>query len=972
MNTWSVNTQAGYTFRFVLFLLLALCGKNGFSQEPVLKTAYSYRLYTIHDGLPEMICYSLYQDSKGFMWIGTINGFARYDGYTFHPYLAVSDEAISGFNEDAQGTISGIAVKRLHRLDAERDTVFSGPIVPKVADKYADVISKSMPVGYAIYQIDNSRAVYSFTDSGLVKIWEHETLNKMHDGQKPCWDKNNKRFFVPTVEGVYIIGENGVVTDSFAINTMNCFIPYKGGFRAVADDGIYEYDNHSLTCILKYPFHTGNMKDYSLLEDANGNQIIRAENAIFRYANGQLETITDQIAQTNDMCFDREGNLWVATAGGVYNFFGLNFKNHILSSKENIIRSVIIDKNNQTWMASLQGDLVRLQNEKVEKIAYPASPHPFVFFDENAITSGDDLYLSGSGGVLHYNLKSRKFNWLNLPADLYLHMLPLPDGDLAIGNYEVTSIYRPGKGIIRQFSISETKQMSICAVVDKQRRLLLGGTAGVVIINGDSIQHLTDERLRICRKMVYDNSGTLWLSFKNNLVSMKNDQFTIEHTFPNTLIRSIYFTRTNILIVATVDAIYLSKNGGNHLDFVRYDLYNGFNFLGVLTTSMAEDATGHVWLLTSDGAVLFHPEKLLRKQPTPLLYVQTMQSSTDNIVWANMTHSKLNYNSNNVKFRNVALCFSSTGNVRYHYRLLGFQNEWSEPTKQRELSFNNLPPGHYVFEIYADAGTDESRSETQSFAFTIKPAFWQTTWFLLACVASLLLAGAGVALKIQQRKNRALWEKLRAEKELNELRISSIRLKAIPHFNANILAAIEYYISNRTREEVIRILDIYSDFTYQTLSEVDKAARPLSEELEYVRMYLDLEKIRFLEKFDFQIKVDEGVNEDVQLPNMILHTYCENAVKHGLMPLESGGKLTIQVSQYGNIVCVSVEDNGVGRAYAAQNPHLHSSKQGLSILNRQIEIYNRFNPQKINQRIDDLEAGTRFTVEVPLDFAYIN
>jgi len=217
-----------------------------------------------------------------------------------------------------------------------------------------------------------------------------------------------------------------------------------------------------------------------------------------------------------------------------------------------------------------------------------------------------------------------------------------------------------------------------------------------------------------------------------------------------------------------------------------------------------------------------------------------------------------------------------------------------------------------------------------------------------------------------------LLEKLRTEKEINELRISSIRLKSIPHFNANILAAIEYYISNRTQEETMRVLGIYSDFTYKTLSEVDKAARTIEEELAYVKMYLDLEKVRFIDKFDFNINVEEGVDQSVQLPNMILHTYCENAVKHGLMSLKSGGLLTINVSQHDNFVRVSVEDNGVGRAAAAQNKHVHSTKQGLAILNRQIEIYNRFNKEKINQHIEDLEKGTRFTVEVPVGFSYVN
>jgi LytS/YehU family sensor histidine kinase len=330
----------------------------------------------------------------------------------------------------------------------------------------------------------------------------------------------------------------------------------------------------------------------------------------------------------------------------------------------------------------------------------------------------------------------------------------------------------------------------------------------------------------------------------------------------------------------------------------------------------------------------------------------------------------------NVRFSYVGLCFSDPDNVYYRYRLKGFQDEWSEPARQREVTFNNLPPGNYVFEIYADAGTEKSRSETQSIIFSIKPAFWQTIWFFVGCIILLILLSTGIALYIQRRKNRALMEKLRAEKELNELRISSIRLKAIPHFNANVLSAIEYSIANRTKEEAMRILGIYSEFTFRTLSDVDKAARPLSEELAYVKMYLDLEKVRFLDKFDFCIEVDDEVDRSVQLPNMILHTYCENAIKHGLMPLKTGGFLVIQVTQHGQTVCVNVEDNGVGRSYAGRNSHLHSTKQGLSILNRQIEIYNRFNKEKISQRVEDLfkdgkPAGTRFTVEVPLDYTYI-
>jgi hypothetical protein len=509
--------------------------------------------------------------------------------------------------------------------------------------------------------------------------------------------------------------------------------------------------------------------------------------------------------------------------------------------------------------------------------------------------------------------------------------------------------------------------------MDKEGRILIGGLQGITIMEGDSIYELKDsDDLLTCRTLVTDRAGKTWATSTNNkLFSIDGDSLKYEYTFDQP-IRGVHVTDSNILIVLTLGGIHIKPSGGE--EFIYYDRNNGFTGEKIQPNQLAEDAQGNIWIISEKAVTRFNPGELLQHQTAPRLLIQNIAVSTDNVTWdnvASLDSTKFDHNSRNFRFSVIGLNYSAVDNVRYHYRLLGFQDEWSEPTGNREVTFNNLPPGNYTFEIYADAGTDESRSEIQSLAFSIRPAFWQTAWFMVGSIICLILASAGVALYIQWRKNRILMEQLRAEKELNELRISSIRLKAIPHFNANVLAAIEYYITNRTKEEAMAILGTYSDFTYKTLSDVDKAARPLDEELAYVKMYLDLEKVRFLNKFDFLIEVEEGVDKQVQLPNMILHTYCENAVKHGLMPLNTGGRLTIHVSQNEQTVCISVEDNGVGRMHAAQNPQLHSSKQGLSILNRQIEIYNRFNRRKLNQRIDDLADGTRFTVEVPLEYTYI-
>jgi hypothetical protein len=413
-------------------------------------------------------------------------------------------------------------------------------------------------------------------------------------------------------------------------------------------------------------------------------------------------------------------------------------------------------------------------------------------------------------------------------------------------------------------------------------------------------------------------------------------------------------------------------------NIVTYDYSNGLSDCEPGWNTMTKDLDGNVWLATQSPNVLkFNPRKLFSRKHSPRLFIEKVESSTNNVDWKPVGNfEKLNYRNKNLKIGFAGLCFSNPHAVSYRYRLLGYQDEWSAAISENEVFFTNLPDGNYEFQLIADCGDDDTQTPIVSQHFSLTPAFWQTTWFLIVCIVLLMAASAGLALYIQRRKNRVLLERLETERELNDLRIRSIRLRAIPHFNANVLAAIEYYIMNLSKTEALRLLGIYSRFTFQTLREVDRASRSLNEELEYVKMYLELEKLRFVNKFDYQIDIEPTVDvENVQLPNMILHTYCEKAVKHGLSSKNGDGVLNSKIIQSGTLVSVSVEDNGVGREAASQNKNIPSSKQGLDILSRQIEIYNRFNETKINQKIDDLytdgqPSGTRFTVEVPYGFVY--
>ena len=962
-----------------MLCLLFLCGIGATAQESVLKSEYSYRRYTTHDGLPSNTNNNIIQDGKGFIWIAGPSGFIRYDGFTFTNFMEGRDANLYRLDKDENGNVRAFSQNLMYSFD-QNNTLIKTALS---ADRNrTDNTSFAHPDGYGIYFTPSSegrhQALYKVNGNQLEKVLEHPYLDDFPDDTHTFFDVEKQELYLFYDEDTIRIIASGKEAVTYTGVVARAACKFNNAVFIIALDGIYRFADRKMTRLIKADFHI-QVTPAKVIADAQGTLWFSGNNTLYRYDGEKIEAIF-RANVIKDFIFDNENNLWVVTFQGLYNLFRMDFMNYRLRDETDVVRTVVWHPAKDAVIAgTLNGKLIEIGRNGAREVRYPANPYDAAFFYDYSAVKEDALCLAGPGDVLMLN--DREKRWLNLPFfNTPVFVIPLSNGNWLEGGFGRLIEFSAKGKTVRDFGdFSMQQHVFAKPCFDAGGRLWLGGGKGITIYDYTAqsiVKTIFSDFLKPVRFMNNDAEGNVWFASENRLYISSGDTVRLERTLPRK-IDGIYFTRqSNRLIVVAIGGFYLFDKERKHAVFYNHE--NGFTGSESSSGAMAEDADGNIWMPTLEGLFRFHPEKLMNTAK-PKMQPVSFLSSTNNIQWKPVEEAaaKLNYLHKNIRFDFIGLSYTSAQNVRYHYRLLGFQNDWSEPTKQREVTFNNLPPGNYVFEIYADAGTDESRSETQSVSFTITPALWQTAWFRVLCVALLILASAGVALVVQRRKNKALMEKLRAEKELNELRISSIRLKAIPHFNANVLSSIEYYIANRTKEEAMRILSIYSDFTFKTLSEVDKASRPLSEELAYVKMYLDLEKIRFMDKFDFSIEVDKDVNESVQLPNMILHTYCENAVKHGLMPLKSGGRLTIHVSQHNRAIMVSVEDNGVGRAYAGQNPHLHSAKQGLSILNRQIEIYNRFNREKIIQQVIDLSKdgkpnGTRFTVEAPLDFTYVN
>ena len=191
-----------------------------------------------------------------------------------------------------------------------------------------------------------------------------------------------------------------------------------------------------------------------------------------------------------------------------------------------------------------------------------------------------------------------------------------------------------------------------------------------------------------------------------------------------------------------------------------------------------------------------------------------------------------------------------------------------------------------------------------------------------------------------------------------------------PHFALNILNAIQSLFYQKDFDKAKLLLSRYGKLNRAALQNAEKIAINLEDELDFVENFLALEKFRFEERFDYFIKVDKSLEvEEIQIPRMLIHTFAENAIKHGLFPKGEGGVLKINIHKKENRLLISIEDNGIGRAKSQELKTTNNGK-GLNIIQEIVKLYNKLQKTEISvQTIDLFEEnkalGTRVEISIP-------
>jgi LytS/YehU family sensor histidine kinase len=258
----------------------------------------------------------------------------------------------------------------------------------------------------------------------------------------------------------------------------------------------------------------------------------------------------------------------------------------------------------------------------------------------------------------------------------------------------------------------------------------------------------------------------------------------------------------------------------------------------------------------------------------------------------------------------------------------------------------------------------------------IIPPFWQTTWFrILAVVFLSLLFYCFYRYRIYLIRKRE-GEKTEINKRIAELRLSALRTQMNPHFIFNSISSIQNLISLEKKDDSMDYIGKFSRLIRLILHQAENNSIVLSEEVDLLRLYLEMETLRFEKSFSYHVEVDPKLEErEPEIPTMIIQPIVENAVVHGLLNKSKKGNLTINFTLKEEFVQCIVEDDGVGRRAAEEikkgKLFQHNSVatrvtgERLQILNKVFEM-----PTSI-QTIDLTDeagnpSGTRVIIDLPI------
>lgn len=771
---------------------------------------YVHTAWDTDDGLPQLSVYGIAQSRDGYLWIGTQEGLARFDGIRF----VVFDT----------GNVAGITSNWFSALCRDREAgIWAATLGPELVH-----IGKGEPQVFSVADKLPRCRVWGITQDqdGVLWLATDAGLTRFDAGRTVLPDAEGKREPAGSVGigtgGALWVGTRGAGLkriDRLKGTTLHRYEEFLG--RDIL--AVFEDSTRALWV------STAGRGVHRLLNDGS--------RTVYTTADGLPSNIVWAITE------DRDGNVWLGTDAGCVRYRDGHFSCFSTSNglTHNSVRSLYVDAEGNLWIGTSRGGLNRLKDGEFRAfgtaeglshdIALP------VCQDRRGV-----VWVGTAGGGLSFRAGQRGFApYGGVPelSDDYVRALwPASDGGLWIGtrneglkylrddtiktfgvndglpSASVRAVYEDTKGRVwvsagsalakledgrfRAYHMQDTVPSEVSVIYEAQNgRLWLGTIASglhVMEENGRIVPHADSRGRNLVGRRIYsiheDSKGTLWIGTDAGLWRFRDDTLRVysrhQGLYDNIVmcvlddqVGNLWMScNKGIFRVSKTDLESDDREGSGTLDCVSYGKSDGMRIAeceGGIQPSGWRDAEGRLWFPTSRGVVMTNPRRP-RSTSFPL-HVFVEQLVVDDTPVTLTEEVVIGPGPSRLQFHYTAPALWAPEKVNFEYWLEGFDQGWVRAGTRRIAYYGNIPPGRYTFKVKASNGGVIGSRDPAQLRLRVRPAFHQTPFFYalcIACAVALLLWGHHTRTEQLRTKAAVVEERYRLARELHDTLVQDL------------------------------------------------------------------------------------------------------------------------------------------------------------------------------------------------------
>ncbi|THU41648.1 hypothetical protein FAM09_05995 [Niastella caeni] len=931
--------------------LLTVCSSH--AQE------YNYIHYDVKDGLAGSTVYDLCQDKDGFIWFATEAGISRFDGSHFKNFTTTDglpETEIIKLFPDSKGRIWMAPFKNniCYYYNGKIYNQENDPVLKKIKlVSVAGLIHESVDANIALV---SDKDLVIIREDTLIDVFSHqlEGLRRFLFRPNPL----GKGFQFNLNDSCFTIIDGKMKIVSCITVGEDLFLPEnlqkpRSTFKITAEDYTLAGDKIRFTSTWKGTW----MVDTTTYD--------------------HYEELFLKGKQVSHGLVDNEKNIWFTTLGeGVYKLASREFKTYFFKTNQTAEIFSLEKVNDKLYAGTGYGKVyVRKKNAVIDTLNLLKEFEVIINNNSaNRITclkqiKNGALMIGSDGLLIKKTLEGRLtrtqiFSIKSLDA--------LDNGLLLVGNGKRTVLVDPEKSITLD-TIWPYRTTSVCSY---NNAYYIGTLNGLYIVTKDKqTRFMGDVYPSLRQRINYfskSSDGCLWIgTYGAGIICMKNDQVINQITTQNGISSNIcrtLFVNNNFLWVGTDKGINKINISQTPYLVATYSTSDGLP-TDIINAIYVDGNT--IFVGSPAGLTIFDETKVANYSKCNL---RVLDITVANKSQPLQSSYRLGYRENSLKISYAGISFKSGGNIWYRYRLKGLTDAW-DSTSQTVLEYPSVPPGSYDLELIA-VNRKGIISNPIKISFFVETPFWQTLPFQVSVIAVVILITWSLVAWRFRILRKEEQERSSIQQKLNELEQKALRAQMNPHFIFNCLNSIQNFIITNDLEASNWYLSEFAHLIRQTLDNSEKSTISITNEIKYLKRYLELEMMRFGHSFNYNIAVDTEIDSDmVDIPTMILQPYIENSIRHGIRYKENGeGHIDIRFQKNNDgFICI-IQDNGIGREKANEyksQMHVEYQSKGMSLTAERINILNRQLTDPITIEIKDLTdaqdraMGTRIIIHFP-------